>query len=221
MLGQSLTEFIPGEKFIASCPIFPRSQQTIPTLKVYCLRRHSIAGRWYTSGLEKHTIESTFLEPRTATSGSPHTLCGWKFTTPLLYFSPHNPQPMLMLSPTPLPRVPHSDEEWKKTKTDLDYSGAYDFVLKSEVQAEAGDQIIHARVAGYLLIELFDRQGALTLEPYRCVVGELMAKARTPGGPCELVFDIGKMYRDRLLRLCVFHFFPTLSTVLISRSSDN
>lgn len=146
----------------------------------------------------------------------------------------------LKLKPTPLPCIPDNYDDWKTAE--VGYCQAYDFVFAAEQHAaaqlakeeaedktkakakakeEARDKIIHARVVGYLLIELFNRQSTVALEPFLRVVKELSSTAREPGEPRQLVFDLGKLYRDHLLRACLFHFFPTSTSFSISHSSHN
>ena len=121
-----------------------------------------------------------------------------------------------------LPRTPECYTKWQETNPE--YCRAYDLAFNAEVyaQAEDNDKIVSARVVGYLLIELFARSKIITMGPYDCVVKEVTSQPRASGeGSFALIFEIGKRYRDRFLRLCASLSFPTSLSVLISHSSDN
>jgi hypothetical protein len=106
----------------------------------------------------------------------------------------------------PLPREPPKYEEWKKDWPQ--YLGAYNLAFNAERDATENDDIISARVAGYLLVELFNWSNILTMCPCDQLSNELQSKSQEPGGSVnDVVFKIGKMYRDRFIRLCAFLFF--------------
>jgi hypothetical protein len=121
------------------------------------------------------------------------------------------------LSVSPLPRPPPPYEEWRKYWTD--HLSTYDIILNAErhadeqVQAnpsnqEAKDNVMFARVAGYLLIELFNRRVVLSEAPCASLVKQIESTSREGGPAHEVVFGVGKWHCDHLLRMCTFDFFP-------------
>ena len=128
------------------------------------------------------------------------------------------------LEPTRLPLEPPA---YEACNIDRDaYLNAYGRVLLAEHQAikrvednptdkAAQDDMISARVAGYLLIEFWERKGVLTDAPCLEIVRSLASPHRGGGDACKTVFDVGKFYRDYFLRLCAFdpfHTPPSIST---------
>ena len=127
----------------------------------------------------------------------------------------------VQLSPSPLPRRMNKDAS----------KVAYDIVLDAESYAnnqleasqeelnqatkagrgaakkailEAKENLIFARVAGYLLIELFIRRGVLTNRPYQSLVKQLTSPPRNGGTAHDVVIQVGKWHFDHLLRMCTF-----------------
>ena len=120
------------------------------------------------------------------------------------------------LHPSPLPPSPPTHDTWQKNWPQ--YLSAYNLALNAETyatqQAEAhpaqNDNIIFARVAGYLLLEFFDLRDILTTGPCDQILKELQSGSQEPAGNAnDVVFKIGKFYRDRFIRLCMFHFLHT------------
>jgi len=101
-----------------------------------------------------------------------------------------------------------------------DYLSAYDKIFKAERHAvqqveintaneEEKENLISARAAGYLLVELFNRRAILSERACASLAKQLMLEPRKPGGTdYDLVFDIGSRYREYFLRSCMFDFFP-------------
>ena len=116
-------------------------------------------------------------------------------------------------------RLPPEPPVYEACDIDRDaYLSAYKRVLFAERQAiervednptgkTAQDDMISARVAGYLLIEFWDRKGVLTDAPCLDIVRSLASPHRGSGDPCKTVFDIGKFYRNYFLQLCAFDPF--------------
>ncbi|KAF8257881.1 hypothetical protein EI94DRAFT_1756444, partial [Lactarius quietus] len=66
---------------------------------------------------------------------------------------------------------------------------------------QAEDDIISARVAEYLLVELFCQREILTKEPCKCLSKELRSESWEGGDTNDVVFQIGKLYHDKFIRL--------------------
>ena len=122
------------------------------------------------------------------------------------------------LTPAPLPRTPVLYEEWLEHRHN--YLSAYDKVYNAERHAveqveanstnkEAEQNVVSARVAGHLLVELFSRRTILSEGPSRSLAKQLILSPRDSSDTDhDLVFRIGKWYREYFLRLCTFDFFP-------------
>ena len=108
----------------------------------------------------------------------------------------------------PPPRKPAPSEEWRVTWPT--YLSTYDIILDAEdhpVQVqqvetdssdqEASDNLMFARVAGYLVLEFFIRRVILTETP--CV-----SPSREFGTARDVVFAIGSRGRENPLSLCVY-----------------
>lgn len=91
----------------------------------------------------------------------------------------------------------------------------------SDSSKQAKDDILYARVFGYLLVELFNWRAILTEGPFNQLLMELQLEDRGDGNYKSAVFHIGKLYHDCLLRSCVFHFFHISFDLSISRSLDD
>jgi len=112
------------------------------------------------------------------------------------------------LEPRPLLREPPTYDTWKHDWPQ--YLSAYNLAFNAETYAtqqpetdpSRNDNIISARVAGYFLIELFNRHTSLTTEPCDRLSIELQWEGREPGMSAnDVVFRIGKLYRDYFMRL--------------------
>jgi hypothetical protein len=127
------------------------------------------------------------------------------------------------LQPLPLPPSPPTYDTWQKDCPQ--YLSAYNLAFNAERYATqklvAGptknDNIMSARVAGYLLVELFNWRKILTTGPCDQLLKELQSKSLEPGGSVnDVVFKVGKLYRDRFIRSCAFHLLHTSFDVSIS-----
>ena len=131
----------------------------------------------------------------------------------------------IRLSASPLPCEPAQSEALGAYSPD--YLRAYNLVLDAECHAneqvrdnpsnqQAKDDLISARAAGYLLLELFNRRrGVLSEGPCASFVKQLNSPSRQGKSGIQLVFELGKYHRDRLLRSCGFDFFPALLGVSV------
>jgi len=119
-------------------------------------------------------------------------------------------------SASPLPRKPAQLEDWEMYMPDC--PSVYNLVLEAERHAneqieanpssrEAKDNLMFARVAGYLLPELFNRRAILSEGPCASLAKQLKSPSREGGTAHDVVFGVGKWHRDYLLRLCALDFF--------------
>ena len=151
---------------------------------------------------------------------------------PLLFSTPHikrqNLQTMstVELEPKHLPPEPPAHEACNIDSSA--YLNAYKRVLFAESKAidrakanptdqTAKDNMISAGVAGYLLIEFWDRREVLTDAPFLDLAKSLVSPHQGNGDSCETVFGVGKFFRDYFLRLCAldpFHMPFGISTPL-------
>ena len=116
-------------------------------------------------------------------------------------------------------RLPLEPPAYEACTIDRDaYLSAYERIHFAECQATervkgnptdktAQDDVISARVAGYLFIEFWNRRKALTDAPCLEIVRSLASPHQGGGDPRSTVFDIGKFYRDCFLQLCAFDPF--------------
>ena len=82
------------------------------------------------------------------------------------------------------------------------------------LQDETNESIVSARVVGYLLLELYARQGILSERPYAKVIDEFVPSPQDRGddklGDDDLIFEFGQQYRDHLIRACMFNYSSVL-----------
>ena len=121
---------------------------------------------------------------------------------------------VIRLSPSPLPREPAQSEALDAYSPD--YLSAYNLVLDAELHANERDNLISARVAGYLLLELFNRRGILSEGPCASLVKQLNSPSRQGKSDIQVVFELGEFHRNHLLRLCGFDFSPALFGISLS-----
>ena len=121
------------------------------------------------------------------------------------------------LFPTPLPLNPPPYDERKGNWSD--YTRAYDTALNAErhaneqVEADPSNQeakahLMFARVAGYLLLEFFNRRTILSEIPCLSLVKRLISPPRDGDTLHDVVYGVGRWYFDHLLSTSVFSFFP-------------
>ena len=114
--------------------------------------------------------------------------------------------------PRSLPSEPTTYQIWQKDWPH--YLSAYNLAFDAEKYATQQPEgptkdknIMFARAAGFFLVELFNRHAILTVGPCEQLSKELQSKDREGGTANDVVFKVGKFYRDVFLRLCAFHFF--------------
>jgi len=121
---------------------------------------------------------------------------------------------MIIESPSQLPLQPTPDQDWSE------YHDAYDIVLDAERHAmerlhaiplgrEERDNLIFARVIGFLLIELFDKRAILSVEPCASLALDIVSPPLAGTTTNDLVFDLGGWYHDCYIRGCAFRSSPT------------
>jgi len=122
------------------------------------------------------------------------------------------------LSPTPLSPRPPPCDEWKGSWPN--HLKAYDIVLGAERHAdeqveaspsnqEAKDCLMFARVAGYFLLEFFNRRAILSEIPCALLANRLTSPPQDGNTLHGVVFGVGKWYFDHLLRMSALNFFHT------------
>ena len=82
---------------------------------------------------------------------------------------------------------------------------AYEKVLKAEAQAVqdgVNQDLVHARVAGYLILELYASREILGDQPFTTVINDIVlpSQDREGGGDNSVVYRIGKRYLENLVR---------------------
>lgn len=88
-------------------------------------------------------------------------------------------------------------------------STAYDKILRAErhaVQQKAEDNIMTARVAGYLLLEFCAQPDIFGDSPYTSLVSSVISPPWGAGdNEHDVIYHVGKRCRDKFIRLCAFH----------------
>ena len=124
------------------------------------------------------------------------------------------------LEPIPLPSRPVVYDEWQKDWPQ--YLSAYNLAFDAEKYAthQAGPtgkmNVMFARVAGFLLVELFNRRTILTEGACEHLSKELQSDHREGGTTNDVVFKIGEFYCNHFLRVGASHFFRTSFGISIS-----
>jgi len=117
------------------------------------------------------------------------------------------------LFPSSLPLEPAPYDEWREGRPT--YLSAYNLVLNAERHAneqleadpsnlEAKQNHTFARVAGYFLLELFNRRTILSEIPCVSLVKQLVSLPQSGGTAHDVVFKVGKWHFDLLIPLCAF-----------------
>ena len=126
---------------------------------------------------------------------------------------------VIELHPNRLPLEPPAYTLWNGRWPE--YSRAYNRTLHAESHAAkqaqvnlnnrgARDDVRFARVAGYLLIELFKWRKTLGTKPCETVLKALLSEVREPAeNKHDVVFSVGRWYHDHLIHLCTLGFFPS------------
>ncbi|KAF9643997.1 hypothetical protein BDM02DRAFT_3122647 [Thelephora ganbajun] len=79
----------------------------------------------------------------------------------------------------------------------------YERILQGEaraIQDEANENIMLARVVGHLVLELYARRGILGNRPCETIIDEVMRSPTGYGDGDNVVFEVGRQYRDHLIR---------------------
>ena len=124
------------------------------------------------------------------------------------------------LKPLPLPSHPETYDIWQRDQPQ--YLSAYNLAFDAEVYATQQadpprkNDIMFARVAGFLLVELFNWRAILTEGPCEFLSNALRSNDRDCGTTNDVVFKIGEFYCNRFLRVCASHFFRTSFGISIS-----
>jgi len=115
------------------------------------------------------------------------------------------------ITKSPLPAL---DSSWieKLRLYDRPYRfSAYRMILQAEqyaVQQQAEEDIISARVVGYLLLELDAQPSTFGDGPCASIVKQVTSPPQDAGdNEHNVVFNVGKLYRDKLIRMCTSDWF--------------
>ena len=122
--------------------------------------------------------------------------------------------PTTIEPPRQLPLQPFSNQDWSE------YGHAYDIVLNAECHAmklpdaippvqRENNNLIFARVTGFLLIELFDKRAILSVEPCRALAFMIVSPPLAGTTTNDLVVGLGRRYYDLYIRACAFSSSPT------------
>ena len=88
---------------------------------------------------------------------------------------------------------------------------AHDMILRAErdaVERQAKDDTICARVAGYLLLEFHARWSLFGDKACASVVMQVTSRPQdTSGDEHSVIFEVGRLFREKFIRLCAFDRF--------------
>ena len=124
------------------------------------------------------------------------------------------------IEPSSLPTQLPPDPAWSE------YGPAYDIVLDAERHAkerldgnplgrEEKDNLVFARVTGFLLLELFKKRAILTVELCTSLALEIVSPPVGGGTTHALVFRLGKHYCNHFVRTCAFGSSPMSSNISV------
>ena len=89
---------------------------------------------------------------------------------------------------------------------------AYHTILRAErhdVERQANEDIVSTRVAGYILLEFHAQSDSFGDRARASIVTRVTSLPRDTGGDDHnIVFDAGRLFRDKFIRLCAFDRFP-------------
>ena len=114
--------------------------------------------------------------------------------------------------PACLPRNPPPYDQWKAhwpnclKAYNLSYEAERHAKASLPLQEDAKNNVMFARVAGYLLLEFFNRRAVLSESPCKSLARHLASPPRNRGTSHDVVFQVGKLLHDHLLRMCTFGF---------------
>lgn len=114
-----------------------------------------------------------------------------------------------MITSSPLP-IPESTPFHGQAKA----IGAYETILQAEAQAtrdEEDDNVVLARVVGFFLLEFYAQRHILGDRPFAKVIDDVAPSSRDRENVKDgdmTVFAVGRRYRDRLIRACMFNRPP-------------
>ena len=117
------------------------------------------------------------------------------------------------ITPSPLPLCPFPPQQWSKQ---------YNFILETEHYAmerlaanpfgrQEKANLVFARVAGFLLIELFKESETLSFLP----CSRLKSRALLPCATHELVFDLGRWFLDCFISKCALGPSPVSFSISV------
>ena len=115
---------------------------------------------------------------------------------------------------SPLPALDSSRIEDLRLSNFPHRLSAYRMILRAEqlaIKEQAKEDIISARIIGYLLLEFHAQYRIFGGKPCTELVRWATSPSRNPDRPEQhhVIFDVGKLCRDKLLRACAFSRFPS------------
>jgi len=110
-----------------------------------------------------------------------------------------------MPSGTPLPPLASPQFQGSGLHEQPNAVAAYEKVLKAEAQAVqdgTNQDLVHARVAGYLVLELYAIRDVLGDQPFTTVINDIVRSSQDCEGKGDhsVVYGVGKKYLDNLVR---------------------
>ena len=114
-----------------------------------------------------------------------------------------------LIAVSPLPALDSSQVEDLQLNEFPRHLTAYQIILRAEqlaVKGQAKEDTISARIIGYLLLEFHAQRHIFGDKPCTELVRRAVSPSQNPDRPQQhhVIFDIGKLYRDKLLRACPF-----------------
>ena len=115
---------------------------------------------------------------------------------------------MTMIAVSPLPTF----DSRRVHGLNSDLLHAYGIIIRAErfaIRQQWQENVISARVAGYLLLEFDARSEILGEQPCASIVEEVTSQHQVSGQKeRDVVFEVGRQYRNKLLRACAFDYLP-------------
>ena len=113
--------------------------------------------------------------------------------------------------PSPLPTLNSPEIEKLRLRDHAHILSAYNMILQAErdaVERQAEGDIVSARVAGNLLLEFYAQSAHFGSKACASVVMQVTSLPQDPSGDeHRVIFEVGRLFRDKFLRLCAFDQF--------------
>ena len=136
--------------------------------------------------------------------------------------TPFGWQVMLTASPLPTVGSPQFRESGLGELTNA--VSVYRRILEAEAQAVqdgADENVISARVIGYLLLELYARCPTLGIQACSKVIQEVISLSQdSEHDEHDVIFMVGERHRDHLIRGCRLDYLSVLFNISVVSSQD-